>query len=86
LFKDVGKLACAALCAALATALLRPFVVETMPPLFALAVCGVCFSLVYLGAIMSLGIVSADERDGFARALLYLQRRTHWRRAEGDVV
>jgi O-antigen/teichoic acid export membrane protein len=86
LFKDVGKLACAALCAALATAFLRPFVVEAMPPFFALAVCGVWFMLIYLGAILLLGIVSPDERDGFARALLYLQRRTHWRRAEGDVV
>lgn len=86
LFKDVGKLACAALCAALATALLRQFVVETMPPFFALAVCGVWFTLIYLGAILLLGIVSPDERDGFARALLYLHRRTHWRRAEGDVV
>jgi O-antigen/teichoic acid export membrane protein len=86
LFKDVGKLACAALCAALATAFLRPFVVDGMPPFFALGVCGVWFMFVYLGAILLLGIVSPDERDGFTRALVYLQRRTHWRRAEGDVV
>jgi O-antigen/teichoic acid export membrane protein len=87
LFKDVGKLACAALCAALGTALLRSFVVEAMPPFFALAVCGVVFMSIYLAAILLLGILSPDERGGVARAFLYLQRRTHWRRAAtNDVV
>ena len=86
LFKDVGKLACAALCAALATALVRSFVVEAMPPFFALAVCGVCFVSIYLAAILLLGILSPEERGGVGRAFLYLQRRTHWRRAANDVV
>ncbi|HEY1403738.1 MAG TPA: oligosaccharide flippase family protein, partial [Pyrinomonadaceae bacterium] len=86
LFKDVGKLACAALCAALATALLRSFVVATVPPFFALVICGVCFMSIYLAAILLLGIISPDERDGVARAFSHLQRRTHWRRAANDVV
>jgi O-antigen/teichoic acid export membrane protein len=86
LFKDVWKLACAALCAAVATALLRSLVVETMPPFFALAVCGACFTLIYLVVILALGILSPDERDGIGRAFLYLQRRTHWRRAAANDV
>jgi len=86
LFKDVGKLACAALCAALATALLRSFIVEAVPPFLALTICGVCFASIYLAAILLLRILSPEERDGIGRVLTRLQRRTHWRRAANDVV
>jgi O-antigen/teichoic acid export membrane protein len=87
LFKDVGKLAVAALCAAGATALARSLAVQALPPFFVLALCGAVFGLVYLAAMLLLRILSPGERDGIGRALARLQRRTHWRRAaEGDVV
>jgi O-antigen/teichoic acid export membrane protein len=86
LFRDVGKLACAAACAALATALVRAFVVEAMPPFFVLAICGVVFACVYLAGVWLFGILSPEERGGAGRALRTLQRRTtHWRRAANDV-
>jgi O-antigen/teichoic acid export membrane protein len=86
LFKDVGKLACAATCAALATALVRAVLVEAMPPFFVLAICGVVFACVYLAGVWLFRILSADEREGASRALRTLQRRTtHWRRAANDV-
>lgn len=86
LFRDVGKLACAAACAAVATALVRAFVLGTMPPFFVLAVCGVVFAVVYLAGVWLLRILSPDERDSATRALRTLQRRTtHWRRAANDV-
>lgn len=82
LFKDVGKLACAAACAALATAIVRALVVATMPPFFVLAVCGVVFACVYLAGVWLFRVLSADERESASRALRRLQRRTtHWRRA-----
>lgn len=87
LFKDVGKLACAAACAGAATALVRAFVAATLPPFFVLAVCGVVFTIVYLAGVWLFGIVSADEREIAGRALRTLQRRTtHFRRAANDVV
>lgn len=88
LFKDVGKLACAAACAGVATALVRAFVVTMLSPFFVLAVCGVVFALCYLAGVWLLRIVSADERDGLSRAVRTLQRRTmHYRRraATNDV-
>jgi hypothetical protein len=86
LFRDVGKLACAAACAAIATALVRAVVVEAMPPFFVLAICGVVFASVYLAGVWLFKILSADEREGAGRALRTLQRRTtHWRRAANDV-
>ncbi|HEX8455710.1 MAG TPA: lipopolysaccharide biosynthesis protein [Pyrinomonadaceae bacterium] len=87
LFKDVGKLACAAACAAVTTALVRALMLGTTRPLFVLAVGGAVFASVYLLCIWLLRILSADERTLATRALRTLQRRTtHWRRAEGDVV
>ena len=86
LFKDVGKLACAAACAALATALVRALVVEAMPPFFVLAICGVVFASVYLAGVWLFRILLPEEREGAGRALRTLQRRTtHWRRAANDV-
>jgi O-antigen/teichoic acid export membrane protein len=85
LFRDVGKLACAAASAAVATALARTLVLGTMPPLFVLALCGVIFTVVYLAGVWLFRILSPDERDGATRALRTLQRRTtHWRRAAND--
>ncbi len=86
LFKDLGKLACAAACAALAVVVLRSFIVESVPPLIALSICGVSFGLVYLAAILLLGVLSPDERERLTSAFLYLQRRAHGRRAANDVV
>jgi len=86
LFKDVGKLACAATSAGLATALARTLVAGALPPLLVLAACGVVFATVYLAAVWLLRILSPDERDGATRALRTLQRRTtHWRRTADDV-
>ena len=86
LFRDVGKLACAAACAAVATALARSLVVGAMPPFFVLALCGVVFAFVYLAGVWLLKVLSPGERDGATRALRTLQRRTtHWRRAANDV-
>jgi hypothetical protein len=86
LFNDVGKLAAAAAVAGLATALARLVIIETVPPVFALCVCGLIFGITYLAAILLLRILSPDERDGATRAFADLQRRTHWRRAANDVV
>jgi len=87
LFKDVGKLACAAASAGVATALARAFVVTMMPPFFVLAVCGVVFAIVYLAAIWLLRIVSTGEREGASRALRSVQRRTtHFRRRAAKTV
>ncbi|MDQ1559416.1 MAG: hypothetical protein QOD32_2476 [Pyrinomonadaceae bacterium] len=85
LFKDVGKLACAAAVAAVATALVRAVVVGALPPFFVLAVCGVVFVAAYLACVWLFKILSPDERDGALRALRTLQRRTiHWRRAAAN--
>jgi hypothetical protein len=86
LFKDLGKLACAAVCAAIAVVVVRSLIVESVPPFLALSICGASFGLVYLAAILLLGVLSPDERDRLTRALLYLQRRAHGRRAANDVV
>lgn len=86
LFKDLGKLACAASSAALVVLVVRSLTVGSVPPFLVLCICGASFGLVYLAAILLLGILSPDEREGISRALLYLQRRAHNRRAAGDVV
>ena len=85
LFKDVGKLACAAACAGVATALVRVVVVSTLPPFFVLAVCGVVFAIVYLAGVWLLKILSAGEREGASRALRTLQSRTTHRRRRAAV-
>lgn len=86
LFKDVGKLACAAASAAAVTALARALVVGAVPPLVALAICGAVFAVAYLAGVWLLRILSHDERDVATRALRSLQRRTtHWRRAANNV-
>lgn len=82
LFKDVGKLACAAVVAAVLTALVRALVVGALPPFFVLALCGMVFVAAYLACVWLFKILSPDERDGALRALRTVQRRTiHWRRA-----
>jgi O-antigen/teichoic acid export membrane protein len=88
LFKDVGKVACAAACAGVATARVRAVVLTTMPPFFVLALCGVVFAVVYLACVWLLRILSADEREIAGRALRALQRRTTHLRgaATNDVV
>jgi O-antigen/teichoic acid export membrane protein len=85
LFRDVGKLACAAALAAVATALARALLVGLLPTFFVLAACGGVFFVVYLASVWLLRILSPDERDGATRALRTLQHRTtHWGRAADD--
>jgi O-antigen/teichoic acid export membrane protein len=86
LFKDLGKLACAAASAALVAALLRSLIVGSVPSFLALCICGAGFMLVYLAAILLLGVLAADERERLTSAFLYLQRRAHGRRAAANDV
>ncbi len=84
LFKDVAKLAGAAIVAG-ATAWgvrtlfvgLRPFVV--------LVACGLAFVCVYAAAIWLLKVVTPDERVTLARKLAGLTRIARWRRAAEPV-
>ena len=77
LLTDVGRVGFAAVTAAVATAFARPLTLG-LPPLVALAVCGVCFGVVYAAAVAAAGVVSADERALLAN---YIRRFTgRWRR------
>ena len=61
LFKDVGKLAVAAVVAGLVAALLRSFIVDARP-LFVLAACGTVFTFVYLAAVVLFDVPTTEER------------------------
>jgi len=60
LFTDVGKIGVAAAAAGLLTAIARTLVAGA-PPLVALAVCGVWFSIVYAAAILASRVITPDE-------------------------
>jgi len=62
LLLDVGKLALAALVAAIAAAITRS-VVHELHPFFFLTVTGVVFLLTYVSAILLLGVVTNEERE-----------------------
>jgi O-antigen/teichoic acid export membrane protein len=62
LLKDVGKLAVAAAAAGIAAAAVRLPLLGAKP-LVILIVCGVVFSLVYLGAVLLLGVLTAEETE-----------------------
>ncbi|HJR05849.1 MAG TPA: lipopolysaccharide biosynthesis protein [Pyrinomonadaceae bacterium] len=72
LFKDVGKLAAAAMVAGLAAWLLRAFLVDARP-FFVVAACGAVFSIVYLAAVVLFDVPTAEER---ARVRQKLSRTT----------
>lgn len=77
--KDIGKFAIAAGLAAVATALVRTFLLG-LKPFIILVVCGIVFSLVYLSAILTLKIVTSEESDRIRGHLTQLQRRIYWKR------
>jgi len=60
LFTDVGKIGVAAAAAGLLTAVARTLVAGA-PPLVALAVCGVWFSIVYAAVILASRVITPDE-------------------------
>jgi O-antigen/teichoic acid export membrane protein len=62
LVKDVGKLAIAAAAAGLVTAAVRMPLLG-LKPIFILIICGIVFSLVYLGAVLLAGVVTPEEKD-----------------------
>lgn len=83
LLKDVGKVALAALAAAALTWLVRAALMGARP-FVVLTACGVVFSLVYLAAILLLGVLTFGERDAVRRHLARVRhavRRVVQRRA-----
>jgi O-antigen/teichoic acid export membrane protein len=72
LYADVVKIAGAAAVAAGATSIFRRLV-PALPPLVALAACGIGFGLVFVAAVLAAGVVTADER---AVAWAYVARLT----------
>ena len=86
LLKDVGKVALASGLASLVAALVHGFIRPDAKPLVVLVVCGAFFGIVYLMAILSLGILTDAERDTVRRQLARLQRFWPWRRAVDPAV
>lgn len=74
LLKDVGKLAISAAIAGIVTAAVRHFIVEA-PPLVILAICGIVFGLVYVGAALLFGVLTLNEREAIRERLARLQRQ-----------
>lgn len=62
LLKDIGKLAVAAAAAGLVTEGTR-LLLSDARPLIVLMICGVVFSLVYLGAVLLAGVLTTEEKD-----------------------
>lgn len=62
LLKDTGKLAIAAVATGLVVAVLR-LALTGFRPIVILVSCALCFSLIYLGAILYLGVPSIEERE-----------------------
>jgi O-antigen/teichoic acid export membrane protein len=77
LLKDIVKVAAAALIAALIAALVR-LTMLGFRPFVVLAVCGIAFTVVYVGCIWVLGFTTIDEREFLRRHVLGLQRRVLW--------
>jgi len=61
LYTDVVKIGGAAAVAGLATTLIRSLT-SGLAPLAALAVCGICFGIVYAAVILAAGVVTQEER------------------------
>ena len=75
LLKDIGKLALAAAAAGLVAEGVR-LLLRGAKPLVVLMVCGVVFSLVYLGAVLLAGILTPEEKDLVRRKIAVLLPRT----------
>jgi hypothetical protein len=80
LFRDVAKIAAAALAAACAAAAVRALL-PGVRPLFVLAACGAAFGAAYLAAILLLKVVTGDEFEMVRARAARLQRRVYLRRA-----
>jgi hypothetical protein len=75
LLKDIGKLALAAAAAGLVAEGVR-LLLRGAKPLVVLMVCGMVFSLVYLGAVLLAGILTPEEKDLVRRKIAVLLPRT----------
>jgi O-antigen/teichoic acid export membrane protein len=62
LFKDVGKIAVCSIVAACAALALRT-ALSGIKPLYVLAACGAVFAVVYLVALVTLGVPATEERE-----------------------
>ena len=71
LLKDVGKLAFAAAASGLITEGVR-FLLRDAKPLVILIVCGIVFSVIYLGGILLAGVVTPEENDLVRRKIAAL--------------
>jgi O-antigen/teichoic acid export membrane protein len=74
LLKDTGKIALAACCAGLLTAVARTLVLDAAPVVI-LAFCALVFSISYLFLIPLFGILTPDERNTFRRIVARLPRQ-----------
>jgi O-antigen/teichoic acid export membrane protein len=72
LYTDVAKIGVAAALAGLATTILRSLT-SGLAPLVALAVCGICFGIVYVTLMLAAGVVPPEE---WSAALNSLRRVT----------
>lgn len=83
LFRDVGKICLAVLIAGAVTVLARSVMLESKP-LVILTVCGATFSLVYLIAMMLLGVLTQNEKEMLRFQIARLPAYIRWetKRAE----
>jgi O-antigen/teichoic acid export membrane protein len=87
LLKGVGKVALAAGAAGVLTALARAVLVGAEArPLVVLAACAAVFGVVYVAAVLLLGVIKPGERDALRRHFEALQRLTPWRRVPDPTV
>ena len=68
LLKDIGKLALAAAAAGVLTAAVR-IPLRGAKPLIVLMVCGMAFSLIYLGGVLLAGVVTPEEKGMVRRKM-----------------
>jgi O-antigen/teichoic acid export membrane protein len=73
LIKDVGKIAGAALVAAIMTMLVRSALLGAKPAITLIA-CGAVFSVTYLSGMQALGVLSLNEREAIRHQILRLRR------------
>lgn len=85
LLKDVGKVALATIAASVAGLVVRALTMG-MRPFFVILYCGIAFSLVYLAALLLLGVPEDDERGAARRLLTNLRERVPRRRRIGETL
>ena len=78
LLKDVGKLATAAIFAGVVALVVR-WLLQGSRPIVVLASCGVFFFFTYVAAIVTMGVVTPDERKMIRQRVALLQRFTPWK-------